>query len=327
MWFLWCVIMCVSSSAIETNGDALIFPVDSTQESSNGSLDPAQGLMHLDGVQKGPSNHGDGGLFALCHGLFLSSAFGIATIFFIISGIHFMWVDHFTVAWGLSKRNSITLLNLLTLISAVAGIPIAKTVDRFGGCKTSESTSKTMKLIFAFMFTSVCGAIIAVCTIHTQLESLNTFGEDLQGSSHGLQALGTNGHLSVCFIGMLISFTFSLATLCGLLNVNVSALPPSSVKLGQGFTISLQNLVGFFMGPFLPRVLMQILEDYHFAKANAYCYSMACVWLSTLVPLFFIFCGWCKPFQLCNARQDRQADNGRAGEHPGKRSESATFVV
>jgi len=334
MWFLWCGIMCVSGSEIETEtkGDTPIFPVDGTVESSsssrgsNGCLDHVQGFMRLDDVQEESSKHGDGGLRPLCHGLFLSSAFGIASISFIESGIYFVWVGHFSVAWGVSKTNSITLLNLLALIGSVAGLSLAKTVDIFGGCKTSESTSKTMKLLFAFMFTSVCGAIVAVCAIYAQLESLNTSGK---------QALSTDGNLAlaVCYIGMLINFIFWLATLCGLLNVNVSALPLSSVRLGQGFTISLKNLLGFFMGPLLPRVLMQILEDYHVAKANAYCYSTACVLLSALVPLFFIFCGWSKPVQLCKETQDGYLAQTEGPEickrvqHPCKFSESTPFAV
>merc|ERR1712129_399843 len=130
-----------SEIEVETEGDAIsgAFPADCTPKSSNGYLDPTQGDRQSDGVQEGPSSHGGGGLPALCHGLFLSSAFGIATILFVISGIHFIWVGHFTVAWGVSKRNAISLFNLLTVMGTAIGLPIAKTVDRLGGCKTSES--------------------------------------------------------------------------------------------------------------------------------------------------------------------------------------------
>mmetsp|Transcript_88300 Transcript_88300/g.175504 ORF Transcript_88300/g.175504 Transcript_88300/m.175504 type:complete len:521 (+) Transcript_88300:79-1641(+) len=328
MWFLWCVIMCVPNSEIEVEiaGDALAgaFSVDCTPTSSNGKLDPMQGVKQPDSVREEPlSNHGGRGLPVLCNGLFLSSAIGIATILYVISAIHFIWVGHFTVAWGVSKRNSVSLFNLVAVIGTAVGLPIAKTVDQFGGCKTPESTSKTMELMLAFMLASVCGASIAVCAIHSQLESLNRFGAD-EALSNGPQTHGTNQNLSFCLLGLLISFVFCLATQSGLLNVNVSALPLSSVRLGQGFTLSLQNLVGFAMGPFLPRVLMQNLEVYHFAKADTYCYSMAFVLLSLLVPLSFIFWGWCRPGQFCEDEKEGYLalgdgpEFGKCVQHPSQ---------
>merc|ERR1711939_992860 len=100
------------------------------------------------------------------------------------------------------------------------------------------------------MIGSVCGASVALLAVYMHLKSLRNHEADaLAGDTFDV-------NIYISWAGMFFAFTCFQASLAGLTGLNLGVLPSkSSWYLGSGLTISLQNFIGYSMGPFLPGLL------------------------------------------------------------------------
>lgn len=184
--------------------------------------------------------------------LYMWTALVLASIFFVTSGVQFLWVRVFINVWGVSKSGAVTAFLLSTGLGGLSGVLIGpRAIDHCGGFIDKQGRWNSLKFIACMMWTSVCGALVCLIVLFAKCHA-GTLGSSL--SDFWL--------LQVIWLAHFVIFVGFNASLAGLTGINIGALSPHMRSLGSGCTVSVQNLLGYAMGPLVPGALMDELS-YH----------------------------------------------------------------
>jgi len=222
--------------------------------------------------------------------LYIRTALTLSAVMFVTSGIQFIWVRLFVNAWKLDKGFVVTGFLVSTGIGGVVGIIFGPpAVDRCGGFDNPEGRYQSLKLICKMMGGAIVGAAIGCFALSVHLQS--SFSRDPQAISGYIR----DPFIYVFWAGMFILFASFNSSLAGLTGLNVSAVEPHIWSLGSGVTVSLQNLLGYSMGPLLPGLVMDQLgldmQD-NFGQAEALCVGTMFVLAGTSISLMFAMLAW-----------------------------------
>lgn len=179
--------------------------------------------------------------------VYVWTALALSACLFAFSGIQFLWVRLFTEVWGLGKSSAVSGFLVVTGIGGVVGTSLGpKVIDHLGGFGDERSRQKSLKFISSMLFLASCGAIS--CAVSVLAAALGAPGARGAGGLRGL--------LCFAWLGLFVVFAAGNATLAGLTGTNASAVDEKMMSLGSGCTLTLQNLLGFAMGPLLPGAMM-----------------------------------------------------------------------
>lgn len=182
--------------------------------------------------------------------VYVWTALSLSACLFTMSGIQFMWVRLFTDVWGLGKGIAVSSFLIVTGIGGAIGTSLGpKAIDSLGGFSDDRGRVKSIKFITSMHMAASCAAVPCAVSLFVALRAMG-------GSEAGPEVPVPRGLLFVVWFCLWVVFAAGNATLAGLTGINVSTVDEHMMSLGSGCTLSLQNLLGFAMGPLLPGAIM-----------------------------------------------------------------------
>jgi len=207
--------------------------------------------------------------------LYIRTALALASVMFVTSGIQFLWVRLFMAAWGIGKGETVTGFLVSTGLGGAIGVVLGpQFIDKCGGFMTTAGRRSSLQFIVRLMLLSVAGAVVSIIDLAVKLNGVHW--------SDGMSLYLVWGSIFVIFAG----FNGAIA---GLVGINVASVSTSLRSLGSGCTVSVQNLLGYAMGPLLPGVVMDLIKnrfpeeaDNPEWSAELLCFGLVAVLLGTL---------------------------------------------
>mmetsp|Transcript_148897 Transcript_148897/g.285230 ORF Transcript_148897/g.285230 Transcript_148897/m.285230 type:complete len:501 (-) Transcript_148897:16-1518(-) len=182
-----------------------------------------------------------------CNELFLRTGLAYASINFVVSGLQFMWIRMFVTLWSLQK--SVSVLSFLVISAAGGGIGVALGSHQEAG-DAASCRGPALVFIWNALLSASCGACACFCMLLVQLTILNL---DWMGS---LLLLGSWTALFAVLVG--VNATPGLLQI-----VCTQSVESDNLKsLATGLYQSVNNFLGFAMGPFLPQVVIDIMSKH-----------------------------------------------------------------
>lgn len=192
--------------------------------------------------------------------IFVWTALALASAMFMTSGIQFLWVRLFGGLWGLAKGSVVAAFLGVTGIGGLLGVVVGPTViDSCGGFQDQPGRVKTLSLIVGAASITCLGAGVTAAGLELRLRSLE----------QGTAADGPDLALVLSLAGCFIIFAALNSTLAGLTGINVGSVPMQRRSLASGLTVSLQNMLGYALGPLLPGLVMDRLSQYDPSSMSA----------------------------------------------------------
>lgn len=187
--------------------------------------------------------------------LYVMTTMLVAAIMLVASGITFLWVRFFVHAFAISKSSAVVGFLVSQGLGGVVGIafgPLA--IDRCGGFLDNDGRYRSLQFISAMMATSMSGAMIILGCICLKWRSGGLGVQDPQDTQSVL--------LWVIWTAFFVVFASFNAGLAGLTGINIGAVPPAMRSLASGCTVSVQNLLGYALGPLVPGAVMDLAESH-----------------------------------------------------------------
>lgn len=185
--------------------------------------------------------------------LYMWTALVLSSIMFVTSGIQFMWVRLFMDAWGIGKSLAVSGLLLSTGLGGALGVLLGpRAIDRCGGFMDCEGRCKSLMFIACMMSASMCGALVGIAVLCAKWH----FG------SYGHTSGYNDPLLMIIWGAIFVIFAGFNASLAGVTGINIGAVSTNMRSVGSGCTVSVQNLLGYSMGPLLPGFVMDGLAPH-----------------------------------------------------------------
>lgn len=182
--------------------------------------------------------------------LYIWTALAIASVMFVMSGVQFLWVRVYIHGWGIDKNWAVTSCLVCNGVGGALGVAIGpRVIDRCGGFADQRGRWRSLKFIACMLAICVCGGATNIAVLVAKCHA-GTLGTG--GLSSTLLWASWGAHLMI-FVG----FNASLA---GLTGINVGSLSVPVRSFGSGCTVSVQNLLGYALGPLLPGAIMDHLR-------------------------------------------------------------------
>mmetsp|Transcript_43976 Transcript_43976/g.116253 ORF Transcript_43976/g.116253 Transcript_43976/m.116253 type:complete len:556 (-) Transcript_43976:92-1759(-) len=242
--------------------------------------------------------------------LYVWTVLALSAVMFVTSGIQFLWVRLFMQAWGIGKGVTITGFLVTSGLGGAAGVAIGpRAIDRCGGFMSNEGRIGSLHFIVGVMGAASCGAIISIGVLFLKW---TTDSLGAPSSTHYMLLYAIWGALFVLFAGF-------NAALAGLTGINISAVSPPMRSLGSGCTVSVQNLLGYAMGPLLPGLIMDFLSSEgpqppvgapsgaDDPRSRVLCCGMAFVLLGALAALWSCLAAWAVAKRAPQGKANTQA--------------------
>eukprot|EP00446_Apocalathium_sp_SHHI-4_P010471 CAMPEP_0177161256 /NCGR_PEP_ID=MMETSP0367-20130122/5265_1 /TAXON_ID=447022 ORGANISM="Scrippsiella hangoei-like, Strain SHHI-4" /NCGR_SAMPLE_ID=MMETSP0367 /ASSEMBLY_ACC=CAM_ASM_000362 /LENGTH=584 /DNA_ID=CAMNT_0018606969 /DNA_START=11 /DNA_END=1765 /DNA_ORIENTATION=- len=185
--------------------------------------------------------------------LYIWTALGLAAVMFVTSGVQFLWVRVFMAAWGIGKGFAVTGFLISTGLGGTVGVVLGpQVIDRCGGFMTTGGRSKSLRFIRSMMSLSVLGAVACIVALTAKWQK-----GMLDNSPHD----AANRYLLYgVWLAIFVVFAGFNASIAGLTGINIASVDSHMRSIGSGCTVSIQNLLGYAMGPLLPGFVMDLLS-------------------------------------------------------------------
>lgn len=210
--------------------------------------------------------------------LYLWTALAIASVMFVMSGVQFLWVRIYMQSWGITKSNAVTGFLLCNGVGGAIGVAVGpRVIDRCGGFADAQGRWRSLQFIVCMMLCSVLGGITNIGVLAAKCAG------GALGSSESSLVL-----LWISWAAHLLIFVGFNASLAGLTGINVGSLSVPARSFGSGCTVSIQNLLGYALGPLLPGAIMDELRAHSsrpIGSAELLCLGFGSVQLGTFVAL------------------------------------------
>lgn len=188
----------------------------------------------------------------------MRTALALSSVMFVTSGIQFVWIRLFVAAWGLQKAFVVQGLLISTGLGGAVGVVVGpKAIDWCGDFDKPQGRTRSLRLISCMMLLAALGASGSLAALFLQYRRLQAAGPTAHYAGWGQG----DSLLYAAWFGVFVIFAAFNGTVAGLTGLNVSALDSSLWSIGSGFTVSMQNLLGYSMGPLLPGLVMDILRQ------------------------------------------------------------------
>jgi len=181
-------------------------------------------------------------------GLYVWTGLSLASIFFVLSGVQFLWVQVFDEAFGIDKNVAVSAFLAATGVGGLFGVAVGPVVvDRAGGLDAPAGRASSLRAIAAMLCLGVLGSGLSL--------------SGLLWRAVRLSGPAPVGSIALAWGGCLLVFACLNSAVAGLTGLNVTAVDPSLRSLASGCTICVQNLVGYAMGPLLSGAAMDLIMD------------------------------------------------------------------
>jgi len=183
--------------------------------------------------------------------VYLYTALSICQVFFINSGIQFIWVRLFVEgAWTLDKSLVTVAFLVVTGAGSFVGVALGPIlVDKYGGYEDDEGKARSLRILVRI--TSICtfGALIAVIAVLCHF-----------AFSAAADKSAMNLWIWMMWFGVSLIFMGDSATIATHTAINVEVVSEEMRSFASGMTISMQNLLGFAGGTLVPGVFMDVSQ-------------------------------------------------------------------
>lgn len=189
--------------------------------------------------------------------VYIYTALSICQVFFINSGIQFIWVRFFVEgAWTLDKNLVTVAFLIVTGVGSFVGVALGPMlVDKFGGYEDDEGKARSLRILVRI--TSICtfGALIAVIAVLCHFVWQET---------DPIKAVAAKKEMNlwiwVMWFGVSLIFMGDSATIATHTAINVEVVSEEMRSFASGMTISMQNLLGYAGGTLVPGVFMDVSQ-------------------------------------------------------------------
>lgn len=185
--------------------------------------------------------------------LYILTTLLVSAVMFTASGITFLWVRFFVSSWGLGKGFAVVGFLITQGVGGVVGIALGpQAIDKCGGFLDPMGRYRSLKFISTMMGIATVGAYVTFGTTMLKWRDGTLGDPEPNGSSL----------LWVIWVALFVLFASFNCALAGVTGINIGAVPPASRSLASGCTVSVQNLLGYALGPLVPGAIMDTLAPY-----------------------------------------------------------------
>lgn len=234
----------------------------------------------------------------LTHQRFIGAIMTLSSIMFTLSGITFLWVRVFMNAWGISKSLAVTGSLLSSGVGGALGVIVGpKAIDACGGFLDDGGRRASLKFICAMISVSLLAVLVSYAAMWIK------WGDGTLDIKDDMPDLSGDPKMYVIWISVICVFSCFNACMAGVTGICVSAAPEDMWTLSSGITVSLQNLMGYAMGPLLPGIVMDALRSsFRLSDTRCLCVGFLVTLSGTLSVFAFSL------FTLSRATWKRQED-------------------
>lgn len=228
--------------------------------------------------------------------LFLRTLGSVTAICFFTSGTQFVWVRTFIEGpWTLNKNYAVTSFLVVTGAGSVVGVLLGpRIIDLRGGYSDAGGRVKTLRLLLVFALLAVVGASAAVLAIGLRMR--------IGATSNVWDPL-----LWMLWVSVILVFMSLNASIAAFTGINCESVPVSMRPFAAGTAVSMQNLLGYAGGAFLPGVAMDWAYSGYWVLYNVDLslpsqIGMGFIFVSTSPIMVFLFTS----LALCAAREAQE---------------------
>lgn len=211
--------------------------------------------------------------------LYLRTSLCISQIYFWNSGVQFIWTRTFVEGpWQLNKNIVVVAFILVTGVGSFLGVILGPTiVDKHGGYADDVGKHRSLGLLLRFSAMAVVFAGIASFAVVKRMQSDEQLEQHIRQAeavaanitSYSNRTASEEMHYQLAemrdmwwlwtvWISVLFVYLCLNATLATHTAINCEAVPKSMQTFATGTTVSIQNMLGYAAGAFVPGVVMDL---------------------------------------------------------------------
>lgn len=230
-----------TNSMVKLSGAAATSVIRSFPVAGNAQLPAIQRGDRVDGTMSESSYSQFSKL--MNNSIYVWTVLGISAIFYVISGIQYLWVRLF-MTWETNKNFVVMGFLLVTGLGGFLGVALGPMIiDSCGGVENAHGIKNSLAAIVKMQLLTVAGACVVFFGLMWRLQS---------AADHFTS-------MYICWFGCFVMFASCNGSLAGLTGVNAGALPVQLRSFASGCTIGFQNMLGFALGPLVPGIVMDIV--------------------------------------------------------------------
>jgi len=186
--------------------------------------------------------------------LWLSTAFAISLSCFITSAVAYMWQNTTSNVWHFNNNEATASFLVTTGVGGMVGVALGpKLFDEYlGGFQSRTGIHQCLKWCITLSVAAVVlGTISAALFLDTAWHLVH-YEEEHQA----------RGFLMMCvLLGIFCVFALVNAMQGTLYGINTDSTTPDTKTSAAALTVSMQNVIGFALGPLLPSVVAEMVGD------------------------------------------------------------------
>jgi len=186
--------------------------------------------------------------FLASNRVYIWTCLSLAMICFVFNGVQFLWIRVFVEAFEIDKSVAVTAFLIITGCGGTCGTFVGPVMlDCVGDLDTPSGRVSTLKAIVNILYVAMLSAGLCIAGLLWRAAQLS--GPVPPGS------------IALAWGGYLLVFCGTSGVNAGLGAINVTAFPPALRSLASGYTICIQNLVGYAMGPLVSGALIDFIIE------------------------------------------------------------------